>query len=142
YLAAEKAGLVVVGIGPRAGAKEIDYLIGRTGARALVSQRRHGSVPSPDLVATLREAGHAIDCHVVVPDDGEVGQDRSPGDYPVEVDGRAVASPSLVDVDALAGRALGPNDLFLLNSTSGTTGMPKCVMQFQNRWYYFHQLAA
>jgi acyl-CoA synthetase len=38
-------------------------------------------------------------------------------------------------------RALGPNDLFLLNSTSGTTGLPKCVTQFQNRWVYFHQLA-
>ncbi len=31
-------------------------------------------------------------------------------------------------------RALGPNDLWLLNSTSGTTGMPKVVTQFQNRW--------
>ena len=32
------------------------------------------------------------------------------------------------------GLALGPNDLWLLNSTSGTTGMPKVVTQFQNRW--------
>ena len=29
-----------------------------------------------------------------------------------------------------------------MNSTSGTTGLPKCVRQFQNRWFYFHQLAA
>ena len=36
---------------------------------------------------------------------------------------------------------LGPSELFLLNSTSGTTGLPKCVMQTQNRWFYFHQLA-
>jgi acyl-CoA synthetase len=34
-------------------------------------------------------------------------------------------------------RALGPNDLWLLNSTSGTTGMPKVVTQFQNRWIRF-----
>jgi len=32
---------------------------------------------------------------------------------------------------------LGPNDLWLLNSTSGTTGMPKVVTQFQNRWFRF-----
>jgi acyl-CoA synthetase len=30
----------------------------------------------------------------------------------------------------------------MLNSTSGTTGLPKCVMHTQNRWFYFHQLAA
>ena len=39
---------------------------------------------------------------------------------------------------ALTGRALGPNELFFINSTSGTTGLPKCVMHTQNRWKYFH----
>src|SRR5262249_32060177 len=29
--------------------------------------------------------------------------------------------------------------LFFINSTSGTTGMPKCVMHTQNRWKYFHK---
>jgi acyl-CoA synthetase len=37
--------------------------------------------------------------------------------------------------------AIGPDDLFLLNSTSGTTGLPKCVMHTQNRWNYFNELA-
>ena len=32
--------------------------------------------------------------------------------------------------------------MFLVNSTSGTTGMPKCVVHTQNRWMYFHQVAA
>ncbi len=32
--------------------------------------------------------------------------------------------------------------MFLINSTSGTTGMPKCVVHTQNRWMYFHQVAA
>jgi acyl-CoA synthetase len=39
------------------------------------------------------------------------------------------------------GRALGPEDLFLLNSTSGTTGLPKCVMHTQRRWFAFHPWA-
>jgi len=41
-----------------------------------------------------------------------------------------------------APRASDPDALFLINSTSGTTGMPKCVMHTQNRWFYFHQVAA
>ena len=37
--------------------------------------------------------------------------------------------------------AIDASDLWLINSTSGTTGLPKCVMQTQNRWRFFHQLA-
>ena len=36
---------------------------------------------------------------------------------------------------------LGPDDLFLLNSTSGTTGLPTCVMHPQARWFHFHDEA-
>jgi acyl-CoA synthetase len=39
-------------------------------------------------------------------------------------------------------RALGPEDVWILNSTSGTTGLPKLVVHTQRRWFYFHQLAA
>ncbi|HWE54869.1 MAG TPA: class I adenylate-forming enzyme family protein [Acidimicrobiales bacterium] len=36
---------------------------------------------------------------------------------------------------------LGPEDAFILNSTSGTTGLPKLVIHTQRRWFYFHELA-
>ena len=42
---------------------------------------------------------------------------------------------------AWRGRKLTADELWLVNSTSGTTGLPKCVMHHQNRWYYFHQTA-
>ncbi len=38
-------------------------------------------------------------------------------------------------------RAFGPDELWFLNSTSGTTGLPKIVMHHQARWFAFHDLA-
>ncbi len=55
---------------------------------------------------------------------------------------RRGSTPATPARGELTGRAYGADDLFLINSTSGTTGMPKCVMHTQNRWMYFHQLAA
>ncbi len=91
----EKAGVVGVGIGPRAGAQEVDHLLGRTGAEALL--RDH------DVEALLG-----------------LGESAPP------------APPE---------RAFGPHELWFLNSTSGTTGLPKCVMHQQARWFAFHRFA-
>lgn len=89
YLAAERAGLVVVGIGPRAGAREVDHIVDRTGAVTLLTELPEASAGAP-------------------PDPA---------------------------------RALGPDELWFLNSTSGTTGLPKVVMHAQARWFAFHELA-
>jgi len=47
--------------------------------------------------------------------------------------------PGSPEIDAA--RAFAADELFLLNSTSGTTGLPKCVTQDQRRWNHFHELA-
>ena len=121
FLAAEKAGLVVVGIGARAGPAEEDLL----------------GQPAGELVASLRVDGVPGLRHIVVPDVLDFP------DSPVLVDGSAVEPPGVAAAAGLlAGRALGPDDLFMINSTSGTTGLPKCVLHTENRWFYFHRLAA
>ena len=133
YLAAEKAGVTIVGLGPRAGTNEMRHLLGLTRARGLLTLPEHRGEATSAVVARLRAEGLPLEQHVVIEWATEVE---------VSVEGRAVAT---VDVDvarrAIAGRGVGPDALFLLNSTSGTTGLPKCVTQHQNRWWYFHQLA-
>ncbi|MBV9256072.1 MAG: acyl--CoA ligase [Actinobacteria bacterium] len=89
FLGCEKAGVTVVGIGRRAGRREVDHLVARTGARELVTE----------LAAV------------------------APG------------------VPPDANRWLHDDDVFLLNSTSGTTGLPKVVVHDQARWFAFHELA-
>jgi len=133
YLATEMAGLVAVGIGPRAGDHEIAHLMRKTGATVLVTHEvlRERSVDA--LVAELRRREVVVD-HVVTVRQPPAGGSEPRLRPPVE---GLTPAPR----DELEARGLGPNDLWLLNSTSGTTGLPKCVTQFQNRWRYFHQLA-
>jgi acyl-CoA synthetase len=90
FLAIEKAGGVIVGIGARAGEREREHLLAKTGARRVID--------GAELTAPRR------------------------------------GSP---DPD----RARERDDLWLLNSTSGTTGLPKVVMHDQARWFAFHDLA-
>lgn len=84
-----------------------------------------------EVAASLPE----IRNHMVVP---RVDQDP---EGPVLIDGVFVGVAP-VEKAALARVRFGPDDFWMVNSTSGTTGMPKCVMHAQNRWWYFHQVAA
>lgn len=133
FLAAERAGFVVVGIGARAGDREVRHLLRKTGATALITHADHQGRAAAELLRRVTSDHIAIDHHVVVPDEG---QDWSS----IIVDGEPRATRDL-DHAALAGRAIGPDELFLVNSTSGTTGLPKCVMHNQNRWFAFHRMA-
>ncbi|MEO6122339.1 MAG: class I adenylate-forming enzyme family protein [Ilumatobacteraceae bacterium] len=133
YLAAEKAGVTIVGVGPRAGTNEIRHLLGLTRASGLLTLAEHRGEASTEMIDRLRGEGLDLDRHVVISWDHEVT---------IAIDGDAVSNVDLATAQrSIAGQQLGPDDLFLLNSTSGTTGLPKCVTQHQNRWWYFHQLA-
>ncbi len=126
----EKAGLVAVGIGARAGDREISHLINRTAARALITHEIQRGRPASALKAALVEQGAQLEHLILVPD-------FVSGDQPILVDGIPSDASGPVPVDL----GIEPDELFLLNSTSGTTGLPKCVMHTPNRWYYFHKLA-
>jgi acyl-CoA synthetase len=131
FLAAEQAGLTVVGIGHRAGDREIAHLLGRTKAELLVTLADHRGRDTTELVAALADLGAPVRSHVVVPlVEAE--------DAPVLVNGAPAPTFGAMGVEQ---RRMGPDDLFLINSTSGTTGLPKCVMHTQNRWMYFHTQA-
>jgi acyl-CoA synthetase len=102
FLGVERAGMVIVGIGARAGDREIEHLLRRAGAVALITE------PARADLATRLGLTH------------------------IAPDAQGTARPA-------AGRVA--DALWLLNSTSGTTGLPKCVMHDQRRWFAFHDLA-
>jgi acyl-CoA synthetase len=138
FIGAERAGLTVVGIGTRAGEREIAHLVDRTGALALLTGPTHRGAPAGDLAAALRRDGSTVRHHLVL-SPVEVAGAAGDGAGGLTLDGAPI-DPT-VDPAVLDERALGPDDLFLVNSTSGTTGLPKCVMHHQNRWVYFHRKA-
>jgi acyl-CoA synthetase len=79
------------------------------------------------FVDEIRALDAPIRQHIVI--------DHRPGNLSAHLAGAPVAIPGPADAARLLkGRALGPNELFFINSTSGTTGMPKCVTHTQNRW--------
>jgi acyl-CoA synthetase len=136
FVGAEKTGLVALGIGPRAGAAEVRHLLRVAGASALVSPALHRDLDLAALVAGLRADGLPLRHHVTV--DGELGLAATVG-----VDGApaALPTPDAALAAAIAAHRMRPDEPSFLNSTSGTTGMPKCVVHDQARWLAFHELA-
>ncbi|GAA0962563.1 class I adenylate-forming enzyme family protein [Actinocorallia libanotica] len=131
FVAVEHAAATIAGIGARAGRREIRHLLGQVGAALLVTGPVHDGADAADLVAGLRAEGLDLR-HLVVCLD--------PDGLTAVLDGVPVR-PGERAVRELAERRRGPDDLYLINSTSGTTGLPKAVLHTQNRWTYFHRKA-
>ncbi|WP_409437176.1 AMP-binding protein [Mycobacterium sp. SMC-14] len=106
FVAIERCGAIVVGIGARAGLREVAAILAASQAQLLITdEQRHAAAGG------------------------------------LEIETRSIDELRLATEIGVPGPQLGPDDVFLINSTSGTTGLPKCVVHTQNRWHYFHQLA-
>jgi len=130
FAATERAGLVAMGIGPRAGAQEIEHLVRQSDARVWISRAVHQDVATAEFVERLREQGLPLAHHIVLEAEPVSGPE-------IMVDG----GPAVAGASPPADAVRRPDEVFLLNSTSGTTGMPKCVVHDLQRWLAFHALA-
>jgi len=122
FVGVEKAGMTVIGFGVRAGEKEVRHLLTQGEAVGLISEETVRGKPVRPFYDELVADGLPLRAHLLMPD--------------LERD----APPVHEFEAAIEKRRIGPNDLYMLNSTSGTTGLPKMVMQFQNRWFAYHRI--
>jgi acyl-CoA synthetase len=125
FMAIERCGAVVVGIGARAGTREVAAILRSSRPKVLISdQQRSGIAAQAAASAAATSAGVPVSV---------LTMGREADALRLNTD----AQPKKVGIES----QLGADDVFLINSTSGTTGLPKCVVHTQNRWHYFHQKA-
>ena len=69
FVAAERAGFTIVGLGHRAGDDEIRHILGQTRAQGIVTLAEHRGRPTAELVDALRADGLPVAQHVVITGD-------------------------------------------------------------------------
>lgn len=122
---AYRAGVLAVAVGARSGPAEVAHLMSASGSTVLVTAGENRGVPVSELLGELRRR-NTPPRHVVLVEGTRVDIDAAV----IPASGRSRAI-----------RRFSVDDVCLLNSTSGTTGRPKLVMQTQRRWSTFAAIA-
>jgi len=135
YLACEKAGLVGVALPSRAGEKEISHLLTIAGASAVLVAGQRADIDTRLIYSRLQQSGLPLRLFFQITTTLDQPQPLWLNDFPLPMRASEAALASI------AQRRSRPDELFLLNSTSGTTGMPKSVMQHQGRWFHWSAVA-
>ncbi|MGI5218419.1 class I adenylate-forming enzyme family protein [Nocardia sp. CA-290969] len=121
---AYRAGVLAVAVGARSGPAELAHLMAASGSTVLVTTSENRGVPVSELVRELQLRNNTP-AHLVIVEGSQV-----------TVDGAAAPANHHRAV-----REFCVDEVCLLNSTSGTTGRPKLVMQTQRRWSAFAAIA-
>ncbi len=131
---ASRAGSLAVGIGARSGVREVAHLMAKAGCRKLITTRAAIEQSNAAWLGQLWSLGASPFSVICAQEAGDVEirtGNRSLYDSPRTPD-RQRAVPDC---------AFNTEDVSMLNSTSGTTGLPKLVCQHEARWIAFAQKA-